>query len=83
VESERALEGDLAPAERAALFSAAEEAAGALAAAGYFGPFGVDAFRYHDEEGTARFCARCEINARYSMGWAVGMGLRRPDLEEG
>ena len=23
-----------------------------------------------------------EINARYSMGWAIGMGDARPDLEE-
>jgi hypothetical protein len=25
--------------------------------------------------------ARCEINARYSMGWAIGMGEMRPDLD--
>ena len=22
---------------------------------------------------------RCEVNPRYTMGWAVGMGARRPD----
>jgi hypothetical protein len=52
----------------------------ALARAGYFGPFGIDAFRYRDRDGRPRFNARSEINARYSMGWAIGMGETRPDL---
>lgn len=51
-----------------------ERTAEALVAAGYFGPFGIDAFRHE-----GGFNARCEINARYSMGWAVGMPSR-PDL---
>jgi hypothetical protein len=79
VASARAGEGELSSAERAALTSAAEEAAAALAGAGYFGPFGVDAFRFREAH-ALRFDPRCEINARYSMGWAVGMGARRPDL---
>lgn len=79
IDTTRASADDLTPAERAALFQALEEAAEALAQAGYFGPFGVDAFRYRDARGTVRFEPRCEINARYSMGWAVGMGDRRPD----
>jgi hypothetical protein len=74
---------DLSPAERGALHRAAEEAAAALRAAGYFGPFGVDAFRYRDGAGALGFEPRCEINARYSMGWAVGMGDRRPDQGDG
>ncbi len=45
----------------------------ALHAAGYFGPFGVDAFEYRDREGTPRFQPRSEINARYSMGFALGL----------
>ena len=28
-----------------------------------------------------QLCFETEINARYSMGWAVGMGAVRPDLE--
>jgi phosphoribosylaminoimidazole carboxylase (NCAIR synthetase) len=48
----------------------------ALHDAGYFGPFGIDGFVHGD--GALR--VRGEINARYSMGWAVGMGDRRPDL---
>jgi hypothetical protein len=80
--SERAGEADLGGGERAALHEATREAAASLAEAGYFGPFGVDAFRFRDARGASRFLARCEINARYSMGWAVGMGDRRPDLED-
>jgi hypothetical protein len=53
----------------------------ALIRAGYFGPFGIDGYRWKDEHGTLRFNPRTDINARYSMGWAVGMGSRRPDLE--
>lgn len=79
--SARAEPGDLAAEEREALFEEARRAAIALREAGYFGPFGVDAFRWTDARGQRHFNARCEINARYSMGWAVGMGDRRPDLE--
>lgn len=78
--SARAEVGELSPMELAALLGAAEEAAAALHAAGYFGPFGVDAFRFRDGRGALAFEPRCEINARYSMGWAVGMGANRPDL---
>ncbi len=71
--------GDLTEDERAALTRAAIETAEALHRIGYFGPFGIDAFRYEPHAGRS-FCPRCEINARYSMGWAVGMGDLRPDL---
>jgi hypothetical protein len=80
--SERATAGSLDAREAEALVAAAKEAAGALRGAGYFGPFGIDAFRYRGTRGEVRFNPRCEINGRYSMGWAVGMGERRPDLEE-
>jgi hypothetical protein len=42
-----------------------------LHAAGYFGPFGIDAYRYRSgrEHG---FCSLSEINARFSMGFVVG-----------
>lgn len=64
---------DLAPPaltddERAELAAAVRAAGAALAAAGYAGPFAVDAFAYRD--GDARgFQALCEINARYTFGW--------------
>lgn len=49
-----------------------------LAGAGYFGPFGVDAFEY-DEGGSARWNHCSELNARYTMGWALGWPDGRPD----
>ncbi len=55
-------------------------AAERLHGAGYFGPFGVDAYTYRWRERVGvRTCS--EINARYSMGWAIGMGATRPDLD--
>jgi hypothetical protein len=62
------------------LVAEARRSADALARAGYFGPFGIDAFGYHDRDGRRCFNPRSEINARYSMGWAIGMGDARPDL---
>lgn len=41
----------------------------ALTAAGYFGPFGIDAFRYQAPTGGVGFNPRCEINARFTMGF--------------
>ncbi len=63
--------GELAEDERAALEAEAARVAAALTAAGYFGPFGVDAFRYRDARGRGCMNARSEINARYTMGWAA------------
>lgn len=51
-----------------------------LHSAGYFGPFGIDGFRYRDEAGVAHLHTCSDVNARYSMGWAIGMGDERPDL---
>lgn len=65
---------ELTPSERASLETQFELTAKALTAAGYFGPFGIDAFRYDGD----RFQPRSEINARYSMGWAVGMRAHLP-----
>ena len=44
----------------------------ALFEAGYFGPFGIDGFTYRDRRGDAQLQVRSEINARYSMGFAIG-----------
>ncbi len=65
--------------ERTALQREAKMTGAALRDAGYFGPFGIDAFRWRDQQGADHFQPRCEINARYSMGWAIGMGRERPD----
>lgn len=74
--SRLALPDELAAAERAALRAALEEAAAALTAIGYFGPFGIDAFRYRANPDQTAFCACCDVNARYTMGFAVGFGAR-------
>lgn len=64
---------DLHDDERAALREAVDDAATALEGVGYFGPFGVDAFRYRDNDAQMAFCSSCDVNARYTMGFAVGM----------
>jgi hypothetical protein len=56
-----------------ALLEAAQRAASALRAAEYFGPFGIDAYAYAGGGGL-RLNPMSEINARYSMGHAVGLG---------
>jgi len=60
----------------------AVEAAGrALAAAGYFGAFGIDAFRHRvpgPDAGRVALNPMSEINARYTMDWTLGMGQRAP-----
>jgi hypothetical protein len=61
----RALEDDM-PVLRAEV----ERVATALHAAGYFGPFGVDAYEYRVRD-ELRLNPRSEINARYSMGFAA------------
>ncbi|MBM4359179.1 MAG: hypothetical protein FJ096_13820 [Deltaproteobacteria bacterium] len=78
--SVRAEPGFLPLEEAVALHAELERVGRALAAAGYVGPFNVDAFRYV-VAGEAKLNVRCEINARYTMGWAAGMGDSRPDLE--
>lgn len=61
----------------AELAQALETAGRALAAAGYFGAFGIDAFRYRDSGGVERLNPLSEINARYTMDWALAMGPSR------
>lgn len=71
---------DLGPTEVGNLLQTAHEVAVALQAAGYFGPFGIDSFRWREQAGRAHWNPRCDINARYTMGWSVGMRGWRPDL---
>lgn len=56
-------------AEAASLASELQRTAAALTAVGYFGPFGIDGFRYRLPDGTTSFNPRCEINARFTMGY--------------
>jgi hypothetical protein len=81
IETRRVRTGELGMDEAYSLATTGKAAGDALAGAGYFGPFGIDAFRWRDEHGRSQWNPRCEINARYSMGWAIGMGNVRPDLE--
>lgn len=57
-----------------ALTDEARFVARALAEAGYFGPFGIDAFTYRAPSGDVVLQRRSEINARYSMGFGIGFG---------
>jgi hypothetical protein len=67
--------GSLHAGELELLQRTAEAVAHALHEAGYFGPFGIDAFAYLDESGQRRFHPLVEINARYCMGWpSSGLG---------
>lgn len=85
VSTRRAPEGALDEAERRALVDEGAKTAAALGRAGYFGPFNLDAFRWRGHDGALHFNPRGEINARYSMGWAIGLGVQtlgdgaRPD----
>ncbi len=45
----------------------------ALHGASYFGAFGIDAFVYVGEGDQPTLQPRSEVNARYSMGWPIGM----------
>ena len=76
-----AAKDDLARDERDALIEGARDVARALHDAAYFGPFGVDAYRWSDAAGVRRFNRRSEINARYSMGWGIGMRSVRTRLQ--
>lgn len=70
---------ELSNRERAELGERAEAVARALASAGYFGPFGIDGYRY-TLEGESHFCALGEINARYTLGFATGFSRHPSEL---
>jgi hypothetical protein len=57
----------------ARLVEEARRVAAALASVDYFGPFGVDAYSYRGPMNAIHLQPRSEINARYSMGFAVGL----------
>lgn len=71
-------EGELSPSEAAQLDQSAFLVAGSLAKAGYFGPFGVDAYRWVKGSGERLLNPRGEINARYTMGWGLNLGRVSP-----
>lgn len=59
-----------------ALNAMRERLAEALWAAGYWGPFGFDAFSYPSANGV-RLNPLSDVNARFSLGWSIGMGPER------
>jgi hypothetical protein len=68
---------DVPDSTRSAIAAELSRVAAALHAAGYFGPFGVDAYLYRvspDPDAPLALQPRSEINARLSMGFATGFG---------
>jgi hypothetical protein len=74
VRTERAPRGDVSREDDARLAEVVEAAGRALAQAGYFGPYGLDAYR-HRVDGRAGDVLNplSEINARFTMDWAGAM----------
>jgi hypothetical protein len=70
---------ELSLGESEVLHAQAESVARALHCAGYFGPFGLDAYRY-ELDGEVGFCALSEINARYTMGFVIGFPRHPSEL---
>jgi hypothetical protein len=77
VASRRASSKDIDGAQAAALRQRARSVAEALFAAGYHGPFGVDAYLWRTPSGSIELNSLGELNARYTMGYAVGMSEPR------
>lgn len=59
-----------------------DHAGRALAAAGYRGPFAVDAFVHRALDGRLQLRALCEINARLSFGWIAAALAERLGTRE-
>jgi len=73
--TELAERGAVSREDDARLAAAFETAGRALARAGYFGPFGIDAFRHRTARGEA-LNPLSEINARFTMDWTTAMTAR-------
>jgi len=75
--SELAGPEDLEPAQRDSLVRSAEQVGQALARAGYFGPFGIDGYLWRRPDGSLELNPLGELNARYTMGFSIGMARAR------
>ena len=73
--TERAESGAVSREDDIALEHAVAVAGEALAKAGYFGPFGIDAYRHRALDGSTRTLLNplSEINARFTMDWTTAM----------
>jgi len=74
--TERAGAGEVSREDDSELEAAVAAAGAALARAGYFGPFGIDAYRHRALDGSARTVLNplSEVNARFTMDWALALG---------
>jgi hypothetical protein len=72
VNTRRATPGEIAPADVARLRERATAVADGLTRAGYFGPFGIDAYFFRDASDSLVLNPLGELNARYSMGYPLG-----------
>jgi hypothetical protein len=73
IASRRADARDIDPSHASTLRERAEGVAEALVAARYHGPFGIDAYLWRAPSGAIELNPLGELNARYTMGYAVGM----------
>lgn len=71
--------GELSTSEQGVLVERADAVARALHAEGYFGPFGIDGYRYESRE-MSGFCGLSEINARYTMSFVTGFPRHPSEL---
>jgi hypothetical protein len=71
IDTRKAREGEMGFEEQEALLDAARLVGERLAQIGYFGPFGVDAFRWRDADGGLHLQPCSEVNGRYTLGWRV------------
>jgi hypothetical protein len=78
-----ALPEDLSPQRASQLRERAEGVAEALVTAGYFGPFGIDAYLFRTSSGNIELNPLSELNARYSMGFAIGRPEFPPAADSG
>jgi hypothetical protein len=69
------LEPELTRSEKTVLRDTTEAVAVQLRAAGYVGPFGIDAWKYRDGNGSVRLNPLGEINARMTFGLVAWAGL--------
>jgi hypothetical protein len=72
VSTRRARADELSSRHVADLRERAQTVGAALASAGYFGPFGLDAYLYETGTGELALNPLSELNARFSMGYPVG-----------
>jgi hypothetical protein len=79
VGTRRAAPDELARADVTRLRERATTVAEALAGAGYFGPFGIDAYFFRGPASRRTLNPLGELNARYSMGYPIG----NPQFDDG